>query len=273
MYINGVLQDQVFMTDGNWAANVNTATGTVKSFKVSNDPSRVINDKSDFLLFRNVQVEANVPDFASVYKLLRGGGAPQDLTGYKTFQFTASGTGVEGLNITLIKNGVANWADQYSIVIPLSATPQDYKVSLDDFVSTATKDKINPNDITMVIFGLGVANGRMTTVSADISNASFSKTDVAYLNSLKSTELSVYPNPVTGGTFTASFKAPTVNNLTLQLTDANSGRVVMTKPVTSQVGINNVTVNFDRQPGISTYILTLEGTSIKYTPKKVMMNK
>jgi len=273
MYINNTLQDQVFMSDGNWAAAVNSSNSTVKSVTVTNDPKRVADNADDFLLFRNVQVEASTPDYVSVYKVLRGGGAPQDLTGYRTLQFTASGKGAStSLVVTIIKNGIANWADQYSVILPMSSSPREYKVNLDDFTSTVSKNKISPSDVTMVIFGIGVNSGNMTSISADISNVSFTKTDFAYLNSLKSTEISVYPNPATNH-FTANFKSATQNVLTMNLTEASTGKVVFSRTVNAQVGNNSVPVSIDRSTGLSTYILSLEGTGIKYTPKKVLMEK
>jgi len=74
MFVNGVMVDQVFMADGNWAVNANAATSSVTSFKISNDTKRT-STTDDYLLFRNVQVEATTSDYISVYKLLRGGGA------------------------------------------------------------------------------------------------------------------------------------------------------------------------------------------------------
>ena len=273
MYINNKLQDQVFMSDGNWAAAVNNSNSTIKSVNAINDPKRVTDNADDFLLYRNVKVEATTPDYVSVYKVLRGGGAPQDLTGYRTFQFTASGTGANtSLVVTIIKDGITNWADQYSVILPMSSSPKEYKVNLDEFISTASKNKISPSDVSMVIFGIGVNSGNMTTVTADISNVSFTKTDFVYLNSLKSTEISVYPNPARNN-FTANFKSANQAVLTMNLTDAATGKVIFSKTVNAQVGNNSVPVSLSTSTGLSSYILSLEGAGIKYTPKKVLMEK
>jgi hypothetical protein len=260
------------MADGNWSVIADPANSTLKSFKVINDPKRVIDNKEDFLLFRNVQLEAATSNFVSMYKILRGSGAPQDLSGYRSFQFTADGSGAT-MFITLVKAGVTNWADQYSLVLPLSGSTKDYKISLDDFVSTATKDKIDPKDISMVIFGFAANGGRLSNVTANISNVAFSKTDFAYLNSLQSKEINVYPNPAKGGSFVASFKAPSATTLTMSITDANSGKLIFSKLVNATIGSNSIPVHLDLTTGITTYILSLEGASGRYTPKKVLMEK
>lgn len=269
MYLNGVLQDQVFMSDGNWAAIVNNANSTIKSFTVSNDAKRIVDNKEDFLLFRNVQVEANTSDFVSVYKLLRGGGAPQDLTGFKSLGFTAAATGAS-MNIILVKAGISNWSDQYSLAVPLSSDKKDYRLSLNDFVSANTKDKINPNDITTVIFSLVSNTGKMATIATDISNVSFSKTDFAYLQTLNSIELNAFPNP-SKGSFNATFKSSKVQSLVLTVRDASTGVAVFAQSIQANVGDNTVPVKIQHQGNMSSYILSVEGQGVRYTPKKMFI--
>lgn len=271
MYLNGVLQDQVFMSDGNWAANVNNANSVIKNFTVSNDASRVVENKDDFLLFRNVKVEAVTPDFISVYKLLKGGGAAQDLTGFKTLSFSAAATGAT-MNIILVKAGVTNWTDQYSLSIPLSSDKKDYKLSLNDFTAGNSKDKINPNDISTVIFALVTSTGKLTTINAEIGNVSFSKIDYAYLQTLNSTEINAYPNP-SKGRFNATFKSASAQNLVVTVRDASTGIQVFTQNVQAQVGNNTVPVNIQNQSNINGYILSIEGQGVRYTPKKMLIEK
>lgn len=271
MYLNNVMIDQLFMTDGNWATASLSNTNVVSSFKVSNDPKRIADNKDDYLVYRNIQMEAAVTDYISVYKILRGAGAAQDLTGYKSLLFNAKITGVN-MKVILVKEGITNWADQYTLDVPMSENAKDVVLNLNDFVSTSTKDKINLNDITTIIFSLMNPSGKMVNVTANISNVAFSKTDFAYLNSLKSTELNAYPNP-SNGRFTASFKSPKADNLTLTLRDAATGIPVFTKLVNAQVGDNAVPVSVERRTGLNTYILTLEGSDVKYQAKKVFMDK
>ena len=271
MYLNGVLQDQVFMSDGNWAANVNNSNSVIKNFTVNNDASRIVDNKDDYLLFRNVKVEAITPDYISVYKLLKGGGAAQDLSGYKTLSFNAAASGAT-MNIILVKAGVTNWTDQYSLAIPLSADKKDYKLSLDDFVASSNKDKINPNDISTVIFALVTNTGKLTGINAEIGNVSFSKTDYAYLQTLNSTEINAFPNP-SRGRFNATFKSASVQNLVLTVRDASTGIPVFTQNVQAQIGNNTVPVTVQNQGNINGYILSIEGQGVRYTPKKMLIEK
>jgi hypothetical protein len=271
MYLNNVMIDQLFMADGNWSTASLSNTNSVSSFKVSNEPKRIADNVDDYLVYRNIQMEAAVTDYISVYKILRGAGAAQDLTGYKSLLFNAKTIGVN-MKVILVKEGITNWADQYTLDVPMSDNAKDVVLNLNDFVSTSTKDKINLNDITTIIFSLMNPSGKMVNLTADISNVAFSKTDFAYLNSLKSTELNAYPNP-SNGRFTAAFKSPKADNLTLTLRDAATGIPVFTKLVNAQVGDNAVSVSVERRTGLNTYILTLEGSGVKYQAKKVFIDK
>ncbi|MFX5336432.1 hypothetical protein ABTD37_20735, partial [Acinetobacter baumannii] len=69
--------------------------------------------KDEFPVFRNASVTGTTPDYLTVYKLLRAGGVPQDLSAFKTLKFTASGNAT--LTITLVKQSITNWKDQYSL--------------------------------------------------------------------------------------------------------------------------------------------------------------
>jgi hypothetical protein len=272
LYMNTTMQDQVIFTDGSWGAAIDSTKGILKTFKINSTPNFVNSDSTEYKLFRNVQVDANIPDFVTVYKILVDDGSPLDLTAYKTLQFSASGTGAT-LAVTLIKKSILNWTDQFSAIVPITDKATDYKLSLEDFVSTATSEKIIPDDINMIVFGLAVSNPAISSISSTISNVSFTVKTLAYLNSLHSTEVSIYPNPVTGRRFTVNFKAAAISNLNLQLIELNTGRIVYNKSILSQIGANNVSVNLTEQSTTNTYILSLEGPLVKYNPKKILMNK
>jgi len=125
----------------------------------------------------------------------------------------------------------------------------------------------------MVVFGLALNNPSINTINANISNLSFTTKTLAYLNSLQSRELTIYPNPLMGKQFKISFKSAAINNLNLQLIELNSGRVVYTKSLLSQIGANSVTVNLADQPTKNVYIVHLEGVDIRYKAQKLLINK
>jgi uncharacterized repeat protein (TIGR01451 family) len=269
LYINNQLQDVVFMADGAWTY----ATGnnsSVYSFKVNNDPSRTFTSE-EYPIFRNVQIAGSLGDYISIFKLLKGGATTQDLSAYKTLKFTASGGG--NLRITMVKNSVANWTDQYTTVLPLDKNTKDYNVALSSLASAATKDKINANDVTMVLFALESSTGQAAAINNTLSNVSFIKQDVAYLASLTAKDVTVFPNPINGTTFTCSFMSDKIVALNMRVIDIATGRTAITKAVNAIAGENKVSIDLGTKNPASVYVVTLEGDDVKYNNAKIVISK
>jgi hypothetical protein len=269
LYMNGKLTDQVFMADGAWGLDYNTNTTSIKNFTVTNSNKATVKD--EFPIFRDAAVTGTTPDYLTVYKLLRAGGVAQNLSDYKTLKFTASGNAT--LNITLVKQSVANWKDQYSIQLPVSKDATEYMISLADFKSTTSNTPFNPNDISSLVISMGPASpGRSTDVNVSFGAVSFTKEDLGYLRSLQARDVTSYPNP-SNGRFNVTFKAEKDYNLTLKVTEAASGKVVASRAVNAVKGENLVQMNVDGNGTQKMYIINLEGTNVKYKPSKVVIGK
>ncbi|MDE3142706.1 MAG: hypothetical protein KGL19_01040, partial [Bacteroidota bacterium] len=266
MYINNQLKDVVYMADGTWSYAAGPSSN-VNSFKVSNDANKTYSS-DELPVFRNVEINGNSADYVSIFKLMKGGGIAQDVSGYKTLNFTASGG--YNLRVTLVKNSITNWADQYNTLIPLDNGTKDYSLSLSSFKSASIKDNINANDVTTVVFSIEVGNGRSNTLNTTLSNISFSKQDVAYLQSLSAKEVQVYPNPVIGNNFTCSFMSDKQTTLNLRVIDVESGRVVTTQQVNAVTGQNTVQVNVNKVTGSNVYMVALDNNEVKYKTVKII---
>ncbi len=271
VFLNGQLQDEIFMSDGSWGYDYNRSTTIVKSFVISNDSSIATKTTNDYLLFRNMKITATSPDAVTVFKLLRGGGVLQDLSQFKILKFIGSGAGTN-LRITLVKNGLVNWNDQFSYVLPLSKNEVAYEVDLSNFVSKTNKDKFSATDITNVVFSFEVSSGKSTDLIASIAQVSFSKETAGYASSLTATDLRVFPNPSTGR-FTANFKSTLNNTMNLQVTESGTGKLILSRKINAVVGNNTVIVDMKGDTGLSIYILTLEGNGIRYLPVKLVVRK
>ncbi|OYY07653.1 MAG: hypothetical protein B7Y66_12340, partial [Sphingobacteriia bacterium 35-36-14] len=266
MYVGGEVKDVVYMSDGTWAVDYNKATTVLSSFTVTNDSKRSYTAE-EYPLFRNVELKANSSDFVSVVKLLRGGGATADLTGYKGLKFSASGG--YNLHVTLVKNGIVDYRNQYAADVQLELGQQDYYVSLDNFKSASTSAKIDAKDITSIIFTVEVGTGRNSQITTTIANVAFTKEDLNYLSSLEAKELALYPNPVTGNRITVNFSSAKAAELSLRVTDM-SGKVITLKQVQAVKGMNTVQVPVST--GLkAVHIVSLDGADMKYQSKKVMI--
>ncbi|OYU54475.1 MAG: hypothetical protein CFE25_14280 [Chitinophagaceae bacterium BSSC1] len=266
MYVGGEVKDVVYMSDGTWAVDYNKATTVLSSFNVVNDSKRAYSAE-EYPLFRNVELKANSSDFVSVVKLLRGGGAAADLTAFKGLKFAASGG--YNLHVTLVKNGITNYNDQYATDVQLELGQQDYYIALDKFKSASTSASIDAKDITSIIFTVEVGTGRNSPITTTIANVAFTKEDLNYLNSLDAKAVSVYPNPVTGNRITVNFSSAKAAELSLRVTDMN-GKVLTLKQVQAVKGMNTVQVPVSN--GLTgVHLISLDGSDIKYKTTKVMI--
>jgi len=266
MYVNGVMKDVVYMSDGTWSVDYNKVTTTVNSFTISNDANRVY-DPSEYAVLRNASVKGNSSDYVSVFKLLRGGAAETDLSAYKGLKLTAAGGYT--LRVTLVKNSIVNWNDQYYTEIKLDDAQKDYYISMDKFASTASTNKITANDVTTVVFAIEVGTGRSAAINTTLSNISFTKVDQSYINSLDSKEIQLYPNPATAKNFSCSFYSNQAQQLTLHVTDV-MGRTVATQQVSAIKGLNVVPVALKSGTN-GMHIVSLDGADVKYNSKKVLI--
>jgi hypothetical protein len=264
MYLNGEVKDVVYMSDGTWTVDYNKATTVLNNFTVTNDSKRTYSPE-EYPLFRNVELKANSSDFVSVVKLLRGGGAEMDLNAYKGLKFSASGG--YNLHVTLVKNGIVDYKNQYAADIQLALGQQDYFLPLDKFTSASTSAKIDAKDVTTVIFTVEVGTGKNSSINSTLANIAFTKEDLSYLASLSANEVSVYPNPASGNKLTVNFASAKDAELSLRLTDMN-GKVLTLKQVSAVKGMN--TVQLPISSGLNgIHIVSLDGAGIKYNPKKV----
>lgn len=269
LFINGKKEDAVFMVDGAWSIDYNQANTTLTNFAISNDSTLVENNTNEYRLFRNATINATTTDYISAYKVLKGGGMPEDLSAYNALKLSAAGANTR-LRIYLVKNSITNWADQYYYVFPLTTDQKEYAINLTDFTSSKFNEKINPNDITTVVFSFEVANNATTKVVGNISTVTFTKQNAEYYNNIASDQIVLYPNP-SNGTFNAGFNADTNAPANIRIIDAATGRTVFTKNINAIKGVNTVPIQIT-EPGTHVYLLSIEGTK-KYTTTKIVVNK
>ena len=267
---NNSLEDLVYLADGAWGIDYNATTTTISNYAVKNDPNRIFKEESP--LMRNVSVKAVTSDYLVIYKMLNGGAMPRDVSAYNTLRFTAAGTGT--LRITLVKKSIANWADQYSITVPASATAKEYALTLNSFKSTGINSPINAKDIVQVLFSFEVAN-KNTNLNASISNAAFVKTTATVTTPAEDTRIRTFPNPSNNGRFTVSFKSPVDQQVTLNFRESGTGRTLHTMQHSAVKGENVVSVDMSTKVKTSPQLLIVQITGNEgiFSPAKTVVQK
>lgn len=260
--------DLVYTNDGTWNISYGNNT-TINQYAISND---TLTPKTDeWRLFRNVVVNAVSSDYVSVYRLLKSAGVPVDVTEYKGIKFTASSTGAGSIRITLVKNSITNWNNQYYIDVPVQAGTNEYVISLHDFAVSGIAG-INANDITTINFAFQVNSGVKSNIAITLNNVRFTKNDDAYTNELSSKSISIFPNP-SNGKFDCKLMSDKVATYTMKIINLTTGLTVFTMPVQLTIGENKVTVNLNEQAkehGV--YLLKLESiVGGNYNPAKLVI--
>jgi hypothetical protein len=269
MYLNGEVKDLVYMSDGTWAVDYNRNTTNVSAFNVTNDAKRTIS-ANEYPVLRNVEVKANSADFVSLFKLLKAGGMEADLSNYNGIKFTAAGG--YNLRVTMVKNGVAEWKNQYTTDIRLGSGQQEYYIPFSQFKSAGSAKALDPTDVTTLVLTIEVGTGRNSPIASTFSNISFTK-EKPVINTADQEEktIQVFPNPVTDNVFTASFVSPVAGEFTMKINDG-TGRSIYSKQVNVVKGPNAVPVRLNNGV-IGTHFLTLEGNNVKFAPTTVVIVK
>lgn len=268
LYVNGQLQDVVYMSDGPWDIAYDSAKTNIQQYKISNDSTRNFTDI--YPVFRDIQIKASTENYVTAYKLLRGAGAVQDLSTFKTLNFKARGNC--NLRITLVKNSIANFDAQYKIILPLTSDAINYSIGLEDFKSNDPTQKINANDLVTLLFSFEPGTNKRTDIDVSVANISFSKKSKEFMENLNKGELHVFPNPASNSRFNASFRSETNSTVTIKVINTASGQILYTKPVQTFKGDNIVPIQLPKQVGRAILLISIEGNGIKIPTKKIIMN-
>lgn len=269
MFVNGQLQDVVYMSDGTWGLDYDSTKTVIREYKVTNDS---VNTNTDnYPVFRNIKNLATTPNYVTAYKVLRAAGTTENLSSYKSLNFSAKANA--NCKITLVKNSIANFDQQFKYTIPLGTNLKEYSINLEDFKAPNSSSKIEATDITTIVFAFETTSGSSTNVDIQLNNISFSKKTSEEALNQSATLINIFPNPVKGGKFTAQFKSDVNTTLTLKLTDASSGKVIFSKNANVVKGDNMIPVQVNGLSGLSISVLTIEGNGIKFQPKKIVIQQ
>lgn len=269
LFINGKLQDVVYMSDGSWDLDYDSTKTVIESYTVTNDSVR--NFADTYPVFRDVYVKAKTDGYVSAYKLLRGAAAEQDLTTYKTMSFKAKGEGTT-LRITLIKNSIKDFTKQPHYNLPLTRLLTDYTINLEDFVGEDALVAMKKNDLTTVVFTFENASKVSASIEVAVADIFFSKKPKEFVENLTQQKIHLYPNPSKNGIFNASFRSDVNGPLTIRIINAASGKTVYSKSIQAIKGDNIVPIQLNSKSGSGIYMIAIEGNGLKYAPNRIMLN-
>ncbi len=230
--------DDLFMSDGPWGIDDSQAGTTVSTYNVL---PNVFNFETDeFPVERNVQLHASTNTYVAAYRALTPRFKAVDLTFFNSLKFQAEGTGA--LEITLVKQSISSWENQFKTTIDLSSNLLDYALPISSFTS-AIGGELVLNDVVTIVFTMVSESGMTETKMLTLNDLRFSKEDALSVVSskLEQNQMIAYPNPMTSKT-TIQFTTNKTETVQFVIYD-QLGKVVFQTNYRTTPGTNKIQLN------------------------------
>lgn len=260
-------KDVIYFADGPWGYECDELGASISDFSIT--PQFAQLNPSNYNLPRTSYLEGTVKTYASLYRILRVGNKPVNLTNYNAIEFTASGVGT--FELVVSKNSITSWNNQYRTNITLSNTPTTFTIPLSQLKNSMGQYNFNANDVVAVVF---VRKGNGTSYqnfSINVGNLKFINTVGIKEpdNNNKISNIEVYPNPFNSYT-TVTFNLPKSEKVKISILDVTGKLINELKENYYQSGINRETISAEGlKQGV--YFIKLETTNYTYYNKVVLI--
>ena len=259
--------DDLFMSDGPWGVDDSEASTTVNNYQISENT--ITFDDQDFPIERNLTLNATTSTYVAAYRALTPRFKAVDVSAdYNSFKLKARGTG--NLEITLVKESITNWEEQYKTTIALTEDLESYAIMFSEFTSTLNTD-LEANDIVTIVFTMVSNDGVTTTKEMNLQDVRFSRGNSLSVNDFETqtiNTLAAYPNPMVDA---SSIQFVSKQSETVQLVIYDQlGKVVLSRTVKTQVGKNQIAIHGE-QLSSGLYICKLSSTNAHYNPLKLLV--
>lgn len=260
-YLNGELQDKVYMADANWGLDYVGTFTTVDEYTISNNES--VDYKGDYPLYRNVLLKAKTEDYISIFKDLTAGTLPTNLSSYAGLQFYAEGE--DTVIVRLSSSNITNWRAQYTTEITLTPDGKWYQLPFSAFQSDSFSTPIPTEALSTLTFSYVSQSHSEEEVSIKLKNVAF--VDEFVIASQEEEEektqqkgFSIAPNP-TQGEVVLRFDLSVDQPVALNVLDIE-GKLLFTKNANGLKG-QNVQLLSTKQMGLSKgiYFVSLQTQS------------
>ena len=138
--------DKLYYSDGPWSY-ARGQQATVASFQTK--PETGASTAGRYPVERSASLTGQVTDWASLFKFLRPGGQPVDLSEYRYLEFDAKGQGL--VQVVVEKASIDTW-DQFSYLINLTPENRTYQIPFYRFARSAGTGGFTAEDVTLVAF-------------------------------------------------------------------------------------------------------------------------
>jgi uncharacterized repeat protein (TIGR01451 family) len=232
-------RDALYFADGSWGLDFPEAGAVVTSYTLDPEPVKVA--EGELALERNVTFKGQVRDYVSIFRGIRAGSRPVDLSGYNALRFEASGTGA--IEVVVTKASVQGWSQQFRTQIFLEPSLQSYDIEFEKMISGSGFTGLNAGDVESVVFSM-IGNGsEWRSSEMELKNLKLiNKEPGMGALSLEDFRLGNYPNPLTTQT-QIQFELPEKGKVTLSILDATGREIEVLASREFDKGKNYITWN------------------------------
>ncbi len=258
--------DDLFMSDGPWGIDDSQDGTEVDLYNVTTNDFDF--EAIDFPIERNVDLRATTNTYVAAYRALTPRFKAVDLTSYNTLKLSAKGTG--NLEITLVKQGIANWEDQYKMTIALSSEIQDFVLPLADFMSANDVDPVL-DDVVTLVFTMVSEDGTSRSKVMRLENLRLSQDSALSIDEFENDTniLNAYPNPMTTKT-TIDFTIAQTETVAFVIYD-QTGKQVYNTNYNAVAGKNSIIFNrANLSAGL--YFCKILSNQYEINPLKLIVN-
>ncbi len=197
-------RDILYLADGPWGTDFERDLGVTSSvFNVSAETGYTIpSAPAEKHLERDINFSGNLKNYVNVFRMLRPGHLPVDVSAFNQIEFEASLSGFNEIIVTLVSNDITNWSEQYRKTISVNnGAMGTYSVDIADLVS-AGSIPLDLSQVVNVTFTVVGDYQNFQTMNLNIANVTFNTEGRAIGQEEFATEsntgLNVYPNPFSG---------------------------------------------------------------------------
>ncbi|WP_299050292.1 T9SS type A sorting domain-containing protein [uncultured Polaribacter sp.] len=257
--------DDLFMSDGPWGVDDSSEDTTIDAFLISQNEQ--LYTGNGYRVERNIALKATTKSYVAAYRAFTPRFKAVDLSDFDVLEFDASGTGT--IEITIIKETIAEWKNQFKTTVTLDDNESHYAIPLAHFKSSLI-DNIDLKDAVSIVFtmssnGVDVVSKEMNLKNIDFSKQVLSTGDAVF----NENETIVYPNPLQMSS-ELSFYSEIATTSTLEIYNL-AGVLIKSIVVEVEIGNNSIQIFRDNlKSGL--YLMKLSNKFRNYTVKKLVVN-
>ncbi|WP_159948978.1 DUF6923 family protein [Polaribacter septentrionalilitoris] len=257
--------DDLFMSDGVWGKDDSPEGTTVNEFLISQNDD--IYTESGYRVERNISLKATTSEYVSAFRSFTPRFTPVDLSEYDLLELDAYGTG--DLEITIVKESIDSWKNQYRTTIKLNETEQHFAIPFAHFISAAGGD-LDLNDAVNIVFtmssdGIEVLEKEMSLKDIQFTHQVLSVGDEV----IAENEAVLMPNPMHNNA-ELSFYAETNSNTKIEIYNLTGALI---RRIEKYTVIGNNKISLPREglkPGM--YFLKIRNKFRNYKIIKLVVN-